>query len=70
MIKIPYGLADYRSLINGGYLYVDRTAYIRRVEEFGLALLLIRPRRFGKSLFQQTLRCYYDLRLAEEFEPP
>ncbi|NJL28207.1 MAG: AAA family ATPase [Thermoanaerobaculia bacterium] len=68
MIKLPYGLADFYDLITHGYLYVDRTEYLRNVEAFGRALLFVRPRRFGKSLWLQTLRCYYDLRLGTEFE--
>ena len=67
-MKLPYGLADYYDLITGGYLYVDRTSHIRFIEDFGRALVFIRPRRFGKSLWLRTLACYYDLRLAEEFD--
>jgi hypothetical protein len=66
MLKLPYGIADFHHLITAGYAYVDRTAAIRQVEDLGEALLFIRPRRFGKSLWLDTLRCYYDLRLAGE----
>jgi len=64
MIRFPYGIADFRHLVTAGYLYVDRTAHIREVEALGEALLFIRPRRFGKSLWLQTLANYYDLRRA------
>ncbi|MEE8525723.1 MAG: AAA family ATPase, partial [Thermoanaerobaculia bacterium] len=66
MIKLPYGLADFHDLITEGYVYVDRTAHIRYVEDFGRNLVFIRPRRFGKSLWLNTLGCYYDLALAGE----
>jgi len=68
MLRFPYGLADFYRIATEGYLYVDRTAYIRRMEALGDSLLFIRPRRFGKSLWLQTLACYYDLRLAGEFD--
>ena len=67
-MKIPYGIADFYALRTEGYLYVDRTDHIRAVEEAGKALLFLRPRRFGKSLWLRTLACYYDLRYADEHE--
>ena len=65
-MKIPYGIADFYSLITDRYVYVDRTAHVRTLESLGRALLFVRPRRFGKSLWLKTLRCYYDLALANE----
>ena len=59
-MKLPYGIADFYSLVTSGYRYVDRTARIRTIEEMGRSLLFLRPRRFGKSLFVSTL---------EEIEP-
>jgi hypothetical protein len=67
-VKLPYGIADFYHLITGGYRYVDRTAHIRTVEDMGEALLFLRPRRFGKSLWLRTLQTYYDLRFADEHE--
>ncbi|NJL28481.1 MAG: AAA family ATPase [Thermoanaerobaculia bacterium] len=66
MLKLPYGIADFASLRRDGYVYVDRTAHIRTMEELGRALLFVRPRRFGKSLWLHTLSTYYDVRLREE----
>ena len=67
-MKLPYGVADFYSLRTRGQLYVDRTDRIATVEELGEALLFLRPRRFGKSLWLSTLACYYDLALAGEHE--
>ncbi len=64
MLRLPYGLADFPVLIRDGFEYIDRTMYIRDVEELGRPLLFIRPRRFGKSLWLRTLAAYYDLRTA------
>jgi len=51
----PYGLADYRTLIRDGFVYLDRTQHIREIEDLGRHLLFVRPRRFGKSLWLSTL---------------
>ncbi|MCI5143856.1 MAG: AAA family ATPase, partial [Candidatus Electrothrix sp. ATG1] len=68
-MKIPYGISNFKSLITEGYLYVDKTPFIATLEEQGKYNILLRPRRFGKTLFLSTLRHYYDIRCKEEFEP-
>ncbi|MCB0062107.1 MAG: AAA family ATPase, partial [Caldilineaceae bacterium] len=67
-MKFPYGRRDFRELITEEYLYIDRTHHIRFLEEWGKELLLLRPRRFGKSLWLSTLMHYYDLAKADLFE--
>ena len=67
-MKIPYGIADFYALVRNGYVYLDRTTHIRRLEELGRTLLFVRPRRFGKSLLLHMLSCYYDLRLGDEHD--
>jgi Predicted AAA-ATPase len=67
MIELPYGIADFRRIRQQGMIYVDRTSHIRVLERLGSTLVFLRPRRFGKSLWVQTLASYYDLRRAEEF---
>ncbi len=68
MIQFPYGIADFRRIRREGMVYVDRTAHIRDLETLGSILVFLRPRRFGKSLWVQTLATYYDLRYAESFD--
>ncbi len=68
MIQFPYGIADFRRIRQQGRVYVDRTAHIRDVEMLGDVLVFLRPRRFGKSLWLQTLANYYDLRRRDEFD--
>ncbi len=65
--RIPYGVANYKSLVTEYGYYVDKTEYIRRMEAFHSPVFL-RPRRFGKSLWCTTLQYYYDQRYAEAFE--
>jgi len=68
MIKFPYGIASFLKIREENLLYMDRTSYIRTLEETGDSLLFIRPRRFGKSLWLNTLKCYYDVALANRFD--
>lgn len=66
--RIPYGVADFIKLREGHEYYVDKTHYLPLLEQAGRFLFLIRPRRFGKSLLQSVMECYYDARWAERFE--
>ena len=67
-IKLPYGISDFKSLREQGYLYVDKTPYIEKLESFNSKyLFFIRPRRFGKSLFLSTLQHYYDRNEKDNF---
>ncbi|MCC6135614.1 MAG: ATP-binding protein [Candidatus Contendobacter sp.] len=59
-LRIPYGVADFYKLRRGNEYYVDKTAYLPLLESAGRFLFLIRPRRFGKSLLQSMMECYYD----------
>jgi len=68
MLKFPYGISDFRSLVTEGYYYVDRTDQIPLIEEAGKQLLFLRPRRFGKSLILSMLENYYDLARADQFQ--
>ncbi len=50
MKKLPIGKQDFASLIQEGFLYIDKTEHIHRLLNAGSYLFLSRPRRFGKSL--------------------
>ncbi|MCP4147075.1 MAG: AAA family ATPase, partial [bacterium] len=65
--RIRYGEANYKSLVLDNGYYVDKTGYIRLMEEYKNPVFL-RPRRFGKSLWCTTLKYYYDLKEADDFE--
>jgi hypothetical protein len=69
MKKIPYGMSNFRAMREEGYLYVDKTMYIEKIENLNSKyLFFIRPRRFGKSLFLSTLENYYDINTEKDFE--
>ena len=58
-MKYPIGIQDFASIINDGYVYVDKTALIYRLVTEGKIYFLSRPRRFGKSLLVSTLEYYF-----------
>ena len=58
-MKYPVGIQDFKSIINGGYVYVDKTALIHKLLDEGKIYFLSRPRRFGKSLLVSTLEYYF-----------
>ncbi|XCN73152.1 MAG: AAA family ATPase [Candidatus Electrothrix aestuarii] len=68
MKKIPYGKSNFKKIITQDLLYIDKTKYIEVLEQSGSYNILLRPRRFGKTLFLSTLRYYYDILYKEEFE--
>ncbi|WP_416137031.1 ATP-binding protein [Halomonas sp. HK25] len=62
--KLPIGIQTFADIIEGGYYYVDKTPHIHRLVEEGKYYFLSRPRRFGKSLLVDTLRCLFEGREA------
>ena len=54
--RLPIGIQTFGKLREDGCYYVDKTAYIRRLLDGGSHYFLSRPRRFGKSLFLDTLK--------------
>ena len=55
--KLPIGIQTFRRIREEGFYYVDKTAWARRlVHDAGAHYFLSRPRRFGKSLFVDTLK--------------
>ena len=58
--NMPIGVQDFPSMIEGNYVYVDKTHFIPCLEVLGRAHFLSRPRRFGKSLFLSMLQAYFE----------
>ena len=52
--QIPYGIVDFKRIRDEGYYYVDKTAYIRKMEARDSFVFFVRPRRMGKSLFSDV----------------
>ena len=67
--KIPYGESNFEKIRKENYLYVDKTRFIEMVENEPKSYsFMIRPRKFGKSLFLSMLFHYYDCCSAHKFE--
>lgn len=58
--KLPVGIQTFESIIEGNYLYVDKTSVIYDLVHNYKYVFLSRPRRFGKSLLCSTLKSYFD----------
>jgi hypothetical protein len=54
--KLPIGIQTFSEMREGGYYYVDKTAIAQQMIDQGKYYFLSRPRRFGKSLFLDTLK--------------
>lgn len=57
-MKYPIGIQTFDKIIDGGYVYVDKTDLIYQLVQ-GNIYFLGRPRRFGKSLLVSTLEQYF-----------
>ena len=60
--KLPIGVSDFASIISDNDYYVDKTQLIMRLLDTPKksAILFTRPRRFGKTLNLDMLRCFFD----------
>ena len=56
MKKLPLGISTFSKMILDNHVYVDKTAIAHQLINSGTYFFLSRPRRFGKSLFLDTLR--------------
>lgn len=66
--RIPYGISDFNQLRSDKCYLVDKTRYLPLIEQMPNYLFLIRPRRFGKSLFLSMMRTYYDILQRDNFD--
>ena len=64
---IPYGRGNFRSIRLDRCLYVDKTRFIRALEQERYAFF-IRPRRFGKTLWLTMLNAYYNRARAKDYD--
>src|SRR3990167_10573301 len=58
---LPIGISDFKTIIEGGYAYADKTLFVQELLEKGTSVALIpRPRRFGKTLNLSMLRYFFE----------
>ena len=60
MKKLPVGIQTFSKIIEGDYLYIDKTEVARSLIDSYQYVFLSRPRRFGKSLFLDTLKNIFE----------
>ena len=65
---IPYGISNFEDLRTNNFYYVDKTMFLPTLERAANFLFLIRPRRFGKSMFLSMMSAYYDIEKADRFD--
>ena len=58
-MKYPIGIQSFEQIIQGGFVYVDKTDLVYQLVYSGKIYFLGRPRRFGKSLLVSTLEQYF-----------
>jgi len=67
--KLPYGIPNFRKIVEENYLFVDKTPFVEQIENLDEPyLFFLRPRKFGKSLFISVLEHYYDVKYLDNFE--
>ncbi|MDE5793660.1 MAG: AAA family ATPase [Muribaculaceae bacterium] len=59
-LRYPIGMQTFSKIIEEGYVYVDKTQYIKPLLNQGQFIFLSRPRRFGKSLTLSMLQSYFE----------
>ena len=64
---VPYGISDFEQVRKENKYLVDKTMFFEKMERAGNFLFLVRPRRFGKSLFLDMLESYYDINQKNNF---
>ena len=59
--KLPVGIDGFEKIRTQGFYYVDKTIFIAELlENWGEVNLFTRPRRFGKTLTMDMLKCFFE----------
>ncbi len=66
---VPYGKGSFAAVRRESFAYCDKTKFIELLEQSHIDYpFIVRPRRFGKTLFTNTLFDYYDSAKASSFD--
>jgi len=60
MKKLPLGIQNFPEIRRDNYVYIDKTSLALKMADSGKYYFLSRPRRFGKSLFLDKLKCLFE----------
>jgi len=60
--NLPISTDDFPTVINGGYYFVDKSMFIAEaLSNMSETKLILRPRRFGKSLNMSMLKAFLEI---------
>jgi hypothetical protein len=59
MKKIPIGVENFQQIMDGDFVFADKTDLIQDLVTEGLSYFLSRPRRFGKTLLLRTIESLF-----------
>ena len=60
-LPLPIGIDDYKKVIDGNCIYIDKTLLIKEFwEDKSEVILVTRPRRFGKTIALSMLRYFFE----------
>lgn len=66
---LPLGISSFTKIRDNNQLLVDKTRFIKKLEDLELFYpFIVRPRRFGKTLFTNILEAYYDKYQSDNFD--
>ncbi len=69
LLTLPCNKSLFSKIRRNNNAYVDKTMFIELLEKYQIDYpFIIRPRRFGKTLFVNTLADYYDKSKADQFD--
>ena len=60
MRRYPVGIQTFSEIITKGYVYIDKTDLMWKMQNMSKYVFLSRPRRFGKSLLTTTLCSFFE----------
>ncbi len=60
MRRLPLGYSSLEKIVKNNCIYVDKTKYLLEIVRGGTYYFLSRPRRFGKTLTLDTLKCIFE----------
>ena len=63
-LNIPVGISDFKKIRENDYYYIDKSGLIKELlkRESAEVTLIIRPRRFGKTMGMSMLAHFFDIR--------
>lgn len=65
--KLPIGIDDFKTLIEGNYYFIDKSLLIQEfINNSASVILTPRPRRFGKTLNMSMIKYFFDINMKEE----